>query len=477
MQVDAAAAEAAAKAPLPAPSLQEDLTLPGASTPAPAAAPVLSILQASWLGHRQLGAAGAQEQHSTAQHLLADQAHIGCVPLCLFVEGSGSLGCHAPCGMLSRACACCCCCLQGHLADQLLQVWEFACCFGPLLGLEQVPSPQQLERGLLGVVSHTGAPCSRAVMLVLPCRWWSVRCPAALHDWQALCHIAACAVPCTTPACLCADVSFAGTVASTVLDNLRSSGSGSAAPGDHAAAADAANSAPKTPAAAAGSSAAAVAAAAVPVSAEQLAFDAAAGSAWVQLHVAVLSVLVGDVFAAVSAAAFDVEAMRQAKQRELRAATPVVDETTWPEAARRLLAATATATFLAQVGRSHWAPRGFCTGAKAPSAHEQPNTHSHSSCARLVFLFTLCANTCVYHACMTAANTLTNVHRGYLCRVSPRAVRRAAVRVSWTCPGSCAAWRFLIGLSTWLGASTHPTSSAGSHCCHRYAGWGGAGGE
>jgi hypothetical protein len=49
MQADAAAAEAAAKAPLPAPSLQEDLTLPGASTPAPAAAPVLAILQASGL--------------------------------------------------------------------------------------------------------------------------------------------------------------------------------------------------------------------------------------------------------------------------------------------------------------------------------------------------------------------------------------------------------------------------------------------
>lgn len=47
-QADAAAAEAAAKAPMPPPSLQEDLTLPGASTPAPAAAPVLSILQASW---------------------------------------------------------------------------------------------------------------------------------------------------------------------------------------------------------------------------------------------------------------------------------------------------------------------------------------------------------------------------------------------------------------------------------------------
>jgi hypothetical protein len=47
VQADAAAAETAAKAPLLPPSLQEDLTLPGGCTPAPAAAPVLSVLQAS----------------------------------------------------------------------------------------------------------------------------------------------------------------------------------------------------------------------------------------------------------------------------------------------------------------------------------------------------------------------------------------------------------------------------------------------
>lgn len=57
-----------------------------------------------------------------------------------------------------------------------------------------------------------------------------------------------------------------------------------------------------------------------------------------------------DVFTAVSNAVFDTEGMRAAALRELRSATPVVDDTTWPEAARRLLAATATATFLAQVG-------------------------------------------------------------------------------------------------------------------------------
>jgi hypothetical protein len=92
----------------------------------------------------------------------------------------------------------------------------------------------------------------------------------------------------------------------------------------------------------------------LPASAEQLAFDAAAGSAWVQLHTAVLGVLVQDVFAAVSGAVFDTENMRAAAMRELRAATPVVDERTWPEAARRLLAATATATFLAQVRQGSW---------------------------------------------------------------------------------------------------------------------------
>jgi hypothetical protein len=116
--------------------------------------------------------------------------------------------------------------LQGALADQLLQVWEFACCFGPLLGLEQVPSPQQLERGLLGVISHTG------------------------------------------------------TAASSIL---------TAPPdGDHHPHRDA----PDNTAAAAGVAAGDAGAAAVDVSPEQVEFDAAAGAAWVQLHVAVLSVLV-----------------------------------------------------------------------------------------------------------------------------------------------------------------------------------------
>jgi hypothetical protein len=166
--------------------------------------------------------------------------------------------------------------LKGTLADQLLQVWESACCFAPLLQLQQAPSLEQLERGLLGVVSHTGTMAS-----------------SILHD--------------------------------------ASSGS-----------------------APAGSSALAAAAAAAPVGQEQLDADVAAGSAWVQLHTAILDVLVQDVFGAVSHAVFDVEGMRAASKRELAAATPVVDETTWPEAARRLLAATATATFLAQV-RAGWA--------------------------------------------------------------------------------------------------------------------------
>lgn len=198
------------------------------------------------------------------------------------------------CTVLCRAVLPCCCLLQGPLADQLLQVWEFACCFGPLLGLEQVPSPQQLERGLLGVVSHTG------------------------------------------------------TAASTLLTALPGGQASAAAAGGDAAAGDKAAGETSTAAAAGGPDAAAAATAAA-LSGEQLEFDAAAGSAWVQLHVAVLSVLVQDVFAAVSNAVFDTESMRAPAMRELRAATPVVDVTTWPEAARRLLAATATATFLAQV--------------------------------------------------------------------------------------------------------------------------------
>jgi hypothetical protein len=132
-------------------------------------------------------------------------------------------------------------------------------------------------------------------------------------------------------------------VASSILDTLPHS---SSAEGTDAAAAAAA-----TPAAGGNTdpAAAAVAAAAAALSLEQLAFDAAAGAAWVRLHTSLLQVLVQDVFSAITAVVFDTEAMRAAALRELRAATPVVDETTWPEAARRLLSATATATFLAQV--------------------------------------------------------------------------------------------------------------------------------
>jgi hypothetical protein len=130
--------------------------------------------------------------------------------------------------------------LQGPLADQLLQVWEFACCFGPLLGLEQVPSPQQLERGLLGVVSHTGTAASS--ILTAP--------PDGDHHPHR-----------------------------DAPDNIAAAAGGPA--GDAGAAA-----------AAAAAAAASAAAAGVDVSPEQVDFDAAAGAAWVQLHVAVLSVLV-----------------------------------------------------------------------------------------------------------------------------------------------------------------------------------------
>lgn len=76
--------------------------------------------------------------------------------------------------------------LQGHLADQLLQVWEFACCFGPLLGLEQVPSPQQLERGLLGVVSHTGESCRSCCVEQFAGRGW--RCAGCMLEPHAFCR-------------------------------------------------------------------------------------------------------------------------------------------------------------------------------------------------------------------------------------------------------------------------------------------------
>eukprot|EP00879_Flechtneria_rotunda_P015560 GHRR01016273.1.p1 GENE.GHRR01016273.1~~GHRR01016273.1.p1 ORF type:complete len:376 (+),score=247.41 GHRR01016273.1:1-1128(+) len=102
-----------------------------------------------------------------------------------------------------------------------------------------------------------------------------------------------------------------------------------------------------TTAAANGRKAASSSSSGLTVTSQQINADAA-GAAWVQLHIAILRHLVEDVFSAVSAATFDTDSMKGAALRDLRAATPHVDTTTWPEAARRYLAAAATATFLAQ---------------------------------------------------------------------------------------------------------------------------------
>lgn len=237
------------------------------------------------------------------------------------------------------------------------------------------------------------------------------------------------------------------------MDSLRNRDA--AANGDDAvdAAAAVGGDGPKQPpTAGANSTAAAASRLGVPLSAEQLAFDTAAGSAWVQLHIAVLNVLVQDVFTAVSNAVFDTENMRAAAMKELRAATPVVDETTWPEAARRLLAATATATFLAQVRlvlsgivwhqvlacflcvcRWLWVPfHDDYNADKDASAEATSALHS-------VVLLPAAAN----HNHLSALVLLL------CCRESPRAAQQAAVRVSWICQGSCAAWRCRTGHSTW----------------------------
>lgn len=197
--------------------------------------------------------------------------------------------------------------LQGRQAHQLLQVWEFACCFGPLLELGEVPSLQQLEAGLLGLVSHTG------------------------------------------------------TMASSMLELL--AGQPDAAAGSQGRQQQQAGHGGTLPAAAVAAGldpASLAAAAAAAASSEQVAADAAAGSSWVKLHVAILRLLVEEIFGSVSAATFDTEHMRAAQLKDLRAATPYVDVTTWPEAARRFLAAAATATYLAQ-----GEPKSSATGSSA----------------------------------------------------------------------------------------------------------------
>ena len=146
----------------------------------------------------------------------------------------------------------------------LLQVWEFACCFGPLLGLEKVPSPQQLEAGLLGLVSHTGTMASSVARQL-------------------------------------ADVQQQQQQQQPV--DVLSVESAATAP-----------------------SAAAAAAVGSGLDDDQLQADAAAGSAWVQLHVGILSLLLDDIFQAVAGATFDMEHMKAGELRELRAAAPQVSD-------------------------------------------------------------------------------------------------------------------------------------------------------
>ncbi|KAF6256132.1 hypothetical protein COO60DRAFT_144260 [Scenedesmus sp. NREL 46B-D3] len=207
--------------------------------------------------------------------------------------------------------------LNGKQAHQLLQVWEFACCFGPLLELGEVPSLQQLEAGLLGCISHTG------------------------------------------------------TMASSMLAQLSSAAAagsgGDAGPGAAAQQQQESEADPEVTAAAAAAAAAAGAdsealraAAAAAASAGQVAWGDAAGAAWVQLHISLLRLLVQEIFGAVSGATFDIAGMKAAQLRDLRTAMPHVDITTWPEAARRYLAAAATATFLAQ-----GEPKSSATGSSA----------------------------------------------------------------------------------------------------------------
>jgi hypothetical protein len=191
--------------------------------------------------------------------------------------------------------------LSGKQAHQLLQVWEFACCFGPLLDLGEVPSLQQLEAGLLGCISHTGTMASTMLAQI---------------------------------------TAAAGSSGAGDADNQQQQ-EVEVDPEVTAAAAAAA-------AAAAGADPAALSTAAAAANPEQVSRDDAAGAAWVQLHVSLLRLLVQEIFAAVSGATFDTAGMKAAQLRDFRTATPYVDITTWPEAARRYLAAAATATFLAQ---------------------------------------------------------------------------------------------------------------------------------
>jgi hypothetical protein len=172
--------------------------------------------------------------------------------------------------------------LSGEQAADLMQVWQFCCRFGSVLDLPEVPTLKQLEQGLLGVVSHSGltaalvqAAQSAAGLAAGLTSVGSDAAPAAAEEAQA-------------GAAAGEDAAAAGGTleGAPSTASLHKDGSGSLAGAPSAAGATGQRS----------SSSSSSSTSADKDSA------AAAGDAWVKLHVALLELLVGDAYGAVSTA-------------------------------------------------------------------------------------------------------------------------------------------------------------------------------
>ena len=167
-------------------------------------------------------------------------------------------------------------CLRGEQAGALMQAWEFCCRFGEVLGLEQSPDLREMEQGVLGVVSHLGTAAAEV---------------AARKQAEGV-----------TGAAGVTDRPAGGPVSLVDGGGERVGGSRGGSP---------------SPAAAAGAVAGKAEEAAAAVVAD--AGAVAAGRSWVDLHVALVELLVADAFGAVAASE-----MRDMKPAEIRAGTPKV---------------------------------------------------------------------------------------------------------------------------------------------------------
>jgi hypothetical protein len=190
--------------------------------------------------------------------------------------------------------------LRGEQAGALMQAWEFCCRFGEVLGLEQSPNLLEMEQGLLGVVCHLGTAAAQVAGRGLVGGGSGAAGVGNGEVAASGAQPSALGSP-PAPGAATGSAGASGTGGDDKVAGSR--GASPSPPGAAGTVAAGAEGATARAAGAGGTEAVAV----------------AAGRSWVDLHVALVELLVSDAFGAVAAAE-----MPGMKPGEIRAGTPKV---------------------------------------------------------------------------------------------------------------------------------------------------------